>query len=128
MTRTCDIIHQTSGRTLVAGARWCDSFAAKFRGFMLQPTLDEAEGLVLVEKRDNRVNTAIHMLFVRIDLGVNWVNEAGRVVDQVVARPWRLSYAPQAPARYVIECHPHRLADVAIGDQIRFDLGAEVGR
>ena len=66
------------------------------------------------------VRYGIHMLFVFFDLGVIWVNDAGQVVDKVLAQPWRLSYAPQAPARYVIELHPSLLDEVQIGEKIVF--------
>lgn len=114
------IIHQESGRTLVEKALWCSTFAAKLRGFTFRRTWKTGDGLVLVEAGDSRVNTAIHMLFVFFDLGVIWVNEAGRIVDKAVAKPWRLSYVPQAPARYVIEAHPDTIEQVSIGDTITF--------
>lgn len=100
--------------------KWCDTFGSKLRGFTFRRTLSLADGLVLVEKGDSRVSTAIHMFFVFFDLGVIWVNEAGEVVDKVVARPWRPSYAPQAAARYVIELHPSLLPQVQIGDCLQF--------
>ena len=105
---------------LLKAARWCDSFATKLRGFTFTSTLAEDEGLVLVENKDSKLNTSIHMLFVKFDLGVIWVNDAGEVVDTVLAKPWKLSYAPQAPARYVIEGHPQLLEQVKIGDRITF--------
>ncbi len=114
------IIHQESGKTLVENALWCNSFTTKLRGFTFRRTWKDGDGLVLVEKKDNRVNTAIHMLFVFFDLGVIWVNDAGKIVDTAVAKPWRLSYAPQAPARYVIEAHPDITTQVKIGDTITF--------
>lgn len=117
------VVHAESGRVLVERARWCDGFASKLRGFLFRRTLDEGEGLVLVEGRDSRVSTAIHMLFVFLDLGVVWVDGGGEVVDTVRARPWRLSYAPRAPARYVIETHPDVLRNVAVGDHVRFEAG-----
>lgn len=120
MTNYRKIIHQESGRTLVKKAKWCNTFATKLRGFTFQRTWKTGDGLVLVEKKDNRVNTAIHMLFVFFDLGVLWVNDAGRLVDKAVAKPWRLSYVPQAPARYVIEAHPDIVEQVAVGDTIIF--------
>ena len=115
------IVHVESGRVLVERARWCNGFASKLRGFLFRRALDDGEGLVLVEKRDSRMSTAIHMLFVFLDLGVVWVNGEGEVVDTVRARPWRLSYAPQAPARYVIEAHPDVLHEVAVGNHVRFE-------
>jgi uncharacterized membrane protein (UPF0127 family) len=114
------IIHQESGRTLVEKALWCNTFATKLRGFTFRRTWKTGDGLVLVENSDSRVSTAIHMLFVFFDLGVLWVNDAGQVVDKAIARPWRLSYVPQAPARYVIEAHPDIVEQVSIGDAITF--------
>lgn len=116
------IIHQESGRVLVEKARWCNSFASKLRGYTFQRNWQANDGLVLVENGDSRLATSIHMLFVFFDLGVLWVNGAGNVVDKVVARPWRLSYAPQSPARYVIEAHPGIVDQVAIGDTITFSV------
>jgi uncharacterized membrane protein (UPF0127 family) len=120
MSETRQLWHVENGRTLLKQAKWCNSFGSKLRGFTFRRRLSETDGLVLVEKNDSRLNTAIHMLFVFFDLGVIWVNDAGEVVDTTVAKPWRLSYAPQAPARYVIELSPALLSAVQIGDHIQF--------
>ncbi len=120
MTKYRRIVHVETGQTLIARAKWCDTFAAKLRGFTFRRRLGRQEGLTLVEKRDSRVTTAIHMLFVFFDLGVIWANDAGEVVGSVLAKPWRLSYAPPAPARYVIEGHPQLLTAVKPGDHIQF--------
>lgn len=120
MTDLRRIVHVESGETIVERARWCDTFASKLRGFTLRRELEPGEGLVLVESRESRLNTAIHMLFVFFNLGVLWVDEGGRVVDSVIAKPWRLSYTPQAPARYVVEGHPQLTNRVAVGDHLRF--------
>lgn len=114
------IEHVESGETLVERARWCKSFASKLRGFTWRRELQAGEGLVLVEKRESRVNTAIHMLFVFFELGVLWVNDEGRIVDKVLAKPWRPSYTAQAPARYVVEAGPAILEQVTVGDHVRF--------
>ncbi|HSH01110.1 MAG TPA: DUF192 domain-containing protein [Anaerolineae bacterium] len=117
------VMNTTRGEVLLAEAKWCNSFMTKLRGFTFKKSLSETEGLVLVEKSDSKLATSIHMLFVNFDLGVIWVNSAGLVVHTVVAKPWKLSYAPPAPARYVIEGHPVLLDKVAIGDKIAFPLG-----
>ena len=124
MSKQCRIRHEPSGVVLVEHARWCDTFWSRLRGFTGRRDLAPGEGLVLVERAESRVATAIHMLFVFTDLGVLWVNDAGEVVDAVRARPWRLSYTPQAPARYVVEGDPGLLARVALGDRVRFEFGA----
>lgn len=121
MSKSVQITNETQGVTLLENGRWCDSFLTKLRGFQFTPTLTENDGLVLVEKRDSRVTTSIHMLFVKFDLGVIWVNDAGRVVDKIIAKPWALSYAPKSPARYTIELHPKQLERVEIDDLIYFE-------
>ncbi|MCA9934660.1 MAG: DUF192 domain-containing protein [Ardenticatenaceae bacterium] len=120
MTTYCQI-KAKNGHILIPYAKWCNTFSSKLRGFTFRRHLAPDEGLVLVENGDGRLNTSIHMLFVFFDLGVLWVNSQGMVVDSVVARPWRLSYAPQAPAQYVIEGHPDILTHVQIGDYIQFE-------
>jgi uncharacterized membrane protein (UPF0127 family) len=115
------VVQAETGTELVPRARWCNSFGSKLRGFMLQRALERDEGLVLVQPAESRVNSTIHMLFVFFDLGVLWVDDAGRIVDQVLARRWRLHYAPRLPARYVVEAHPDILSQVQIGDRIHFE-------
>lgn len=119
------VVHAESGQIILQKARWCDSFGGKLRGltFRRQPPGPQADcdGIVLVEKGESRLNTAIHMLFVFFDLGVLWVNDKGRVVDKKVARAWRPVYAPRAPARYVIEADPAIIERVELGDPLRFE-------
>ena len=115
-----NIVLDKNGRFLIQKAKWCDSFGSKLRGFTFRRELGAGDGLVLVEKKDSKLATSIHMLFVSFDLAVIWVNDAGEIVDTVLAKPWKLSYAPQSPARYVIEGHPDLLQQVQIGDQIVF--------
>ena len=121
MTSVRRIRHLGRGDVLIARARWCNTFWSRFRGYAWQRTLPPGDALVLVEAADSRMGSAIHMLFMFFDLGVIWVNDAGEVVDKVHARPWRLSYAPQAPARYAIEASPALLTAVAVGDRVAFE-------
>ena len=60
------------------------------------------------------------MLFVNFPLGVVWVNDAGEIVETLVAQPWRLSYVPSRPVRYTIECHPEMLDRFVVGSRVRF--------
>jgi hypothetical protein len=108
------------GRPLASPARvgYCDSFACRLQGLMLRAQLAQDEGLLLVEKRDARLDSAIHMLFVRFDLAVFWLNSGQRVVDKVLARAWHPVYVPKAPARFILELHPARWDDYQIGDAV----------
>jgi uncharacterized membrane protein (UPF0127 family) len=101
-------------------ALYCDSFLCRLRGLMFSSSLEPEIGLLLVEQRESRIDTAIHMLFVFMDLAVIWINSDKVVVDTVLARAWRLAYAPRQPARYILEIHPDRLNEFKIGDRIEF--------
>lgn len=99
---------------------YCDSFACKLRGLMFRPRLDLDDGLLLVEKRNSRLETSIHMFFVPFDLAVIWINSDMTVVDKVLAKSWKPAYLPKADAQYTLEIHPDRWADYEIGDKVEF--------
>jgi uncharacterized membrane protein (UPF0127 family) len=101
-------------------ARYCNTFLSKLRGFTFRRRLDPGEGVVLVEKRDSRAGTAIHMLFVWTDLAIAWIDSGNTVVDTVLAKSWRPFYTPAKPARYVLEIHPDRMSDFQIGQRVDF--------
>lgn len=87
---------------------------------MFRSSLDAQQGLLLVESRDSRLDTAIHMLFVFMDLAVVWINSEMVVVDTVLAKAWRPAYAPRSAARYILEIHPSRLGEFKIGNTVEF--------
>jgi uncharacterized membrane protein (UPF0127 family) len=102
-------------------ARYCASFFCQLRGLMFRRSLPPGEGLLLVQQRDTRLESSIHMLFMRIDLAVVWINSAGEVVDVRLARRWRPAYFPRRPACYILEANTARLDDFKVGDRVRFE-------
>jgi len=101
-------------------AIYCDSFLCRLRGLMFRSSLEHSEGLLLVEGRDSRLDTSIHMLFVPMDLAVIWINSKYTVVDTILARSWHLAYAPRQAAKFTLEIHPSRLNEFEIGDVVDF--------
>ncbi len=112
--------NETRRATLVPRVRRADSFLARLRGLTFRRRLGEGEGLLLVGRRESRTEASIHMFFVFFPIGVLWLDAEDRVVDKVLARPFRPYYAPQGPAIGVLECQPEVLDQVEIGDSIRF--------
>lgn len=100
--------------------KYCDTFLTQLRGFTFHARLSRDEGLLLVGKRDSRLDSSIHMLFVSFDLAVFWINTEMQVVDKVIAKSWRLAYFSKQPARYVLEIHPDRWGEYEIGDIVQF--------
>ena len=104
-----------------ARVKYCDSFACRLRGLMFRDRLESDDGLLLVQgKRDSRIDTSIHMLFVPFDLTVVWVNTDMTVVDKIIAKAWRPAYAPVRPACFILEIHPDRWDNYQIGDKVEF--------
>ena len=100
--------------------KYCDTFLTQLRGLTFRSHLARDEGLLLVGKRDSRLDSSIHMFFVSFDLSVIWINSAMQVVDKVLARSWRPAYFSKQPAKYVLEIHPERWGDFEIGDGVEF--------
>ena len=99
---------------------YCDSFLDRFKGLMFCSQLSPNEGIVLAESSESRLNSAIHMFFMKFDIATIWVNTKGIVVDAKLARKWRPYYSPIAPARFTIETRPEYLSFFIIGDQLAF--------
>jgi uncharacterized membrane protein (UPF0127 family) len=107
-----------------ATVEYCDTFKCRLRGLMFRSSLHPDKGLLLVEKRDARLDSAIHMFFVPFDLAVFWIDSTLTIVDKVIARAWRPAYVPKQPARFILELHPQRRDDYQIGNKVQFDQDA----
>lgn len=99
---------------------YCDTFLSQLRGLTFRPRLPRDEGLILVGKRDSRLDSSIHMLFVRFDLAVFWIDSNMKVVDKILAKSWRPAYFSAKPAKFVLEIHPDRLHDFNTDETVEF--------
>lgn len=98
----------------------CDTFLSRLQGLMFRKSLNSQEGILLLESRDSRLDSAIHMLFMEFDIAVVWINSHDTVVDVKLARRWQLLLASSAPARYILEIPTSRINDFHPGDIIQF--------
>lgn len=111
----------TTGELLANRLVRCDTFWKRGRGLMFRAMPVKDEAYLFIEGRESVAQTAIHMLFVFFAIAVIWLDRDKRVVDKVLARPFRPYYAPGRPARYFVEGHPSLLDRVSIGDQLDFE-------
>lgn len=95
MPRNVRILIPDQGFSLTA--QYCQSFTCQLRGLTFRRQLAPHWGLLLVQPRQSRLEAAIHMMFMWIDLAVIWLNSEGEVVDTRLARRWRLAYVPRRP-------------------------------
>jgi uncharacterized membrane protein (UPF0127 family) len=108
----------TTGETVATHVVRCDTFWKRGRGLMFRRALPKGDAYLFVERRESVAQAAIHMFFVFQPIAVLWLDRDRRVVDRVLARPFRPYYAPSSPAQYYIEGHPSLLERVSPGDQL----------
>ena len=120
MPKPIFVINLTRPLAQPARVGYGDSFFDKLRGLMFRTRLARDEGLLLVERRDSRLETSIHMFFVPFDLAVFWINSEMAIVDKVIAKSWRPAYFPKADAKFTLEIHHDRFGDYEIGDRVEF--------
>jgi uncharacterized membrane protein (UPF0127 family) len=114
------IVNRRTGKPIATHVVWRRNPITRALGLMFRRHIDEAEAHVFVESQEGRVNTTIHMFFVFFPIGVIWVDTEKRVVDTVLAKPFRPLYVPARPARYYVEGHPSILDQLQVGDQLDF--------
>ena len=73
----------------------------------------------MVQPVEDRVNAAIHMLFMNFDITVVWMDRSLKVVDVQLARRWRPAYSPARPAKYVLELPAGQLNNFKVNDQVK---------
>jgi uncharacterized membrane protein (UPF0127 family) len=116
--RLIDIQNQSNSLSSPLTVEVCNSFFSRLRGLMFRKSLPVTAGILLDEKRESRIEAAIHMFFVNFDIGVIWLDVNQIVVDAQIARRWRPLYTPSVPARYILEIHPTRFSEFRIGDRL----------
>lgn len=97
-----------------------DTFYSKLAGLMFRKSIPIDTCLILSERYESIINTSIHMLFMRFDIGVIWLSKDFTVVDKKFAKKWHLAYFSRLPAQHVIELHPTQLENFSIGDKLLF--------
>lgn len=112
------VINQTHPDSKPIQAKYCASFLCRLRGLMFRISIDDHEGLLMVQSRADRLDASIHMLFMSFDIAVVWTDAQFKVVDVQLAKRWRPAYFPAAAAKYILELHPDRFNDFHLNDQL----------
>jgi uncharacterized membrane protein (UPF0127 family) len=100
---------------------WCNHFFCKLKGLMLRKDLPENEGILFVNKTESILDSSIHMLFMRFDIYVVWLNSNYDVVDTRIAKKWQPFIFPNRPARYVLELNSSMDGKICLGTKLIFN-------
>ena len=99
----------------------CAAFLCRLRGLTFRKSVPMELGLLLRHEKESRLDTAIHMLGVFIDLSIIWIDSKHQVADVQLARRWRPFYIPTRPAQYVLEISAQRIADFRVGESVMIE-------
>lgn len=93
-------VQSSDGRVVVSKLRLAESHWEKFRGLMLDTSLQPDEALLI------RKCNSIHCCFMRMAIDVLFIDDEGRILHIIPEmRPWTFSPIVKK-ARDVIECYP----------------------
>ena len=98
--------------------KFCESFTSRLKGLMFSKQIPLDQGIILVENKESKVDTSIHMMFMNFNITVLWLNKDLVVVDKVLAKRWVPIYLPKVRAKYVVELHASQFSNFSIGDQL----------
>ena len=115
--RTGILINQTLPSVKIQ-IKFCESFISRLKGLMFSKQIPLDQGIILVENKESKINTSIHMMFMNFDLTVLWLDKELVVVDKVLAKRWVPIYLPKFRAKYVVELHSNQFSNFSIGDQL----------
>jgi uncharacterized membrane protein (UPF0127 family) len=117
MSRWVEIRNSSQGGQHILRAIWCQSYLCRLRGLSFRRVLPEGTGLLLINSKENKSGSSIHMWWVFFPLGIVWLDASLVVVDKKLAQPWKF-YVPEQPASYILEGSPSILEGIKIGDRL----------
>ncbi|MCL4399449.1 DUF192 domain-containing protein [Candidatus Parvarchaeota archaeon] len=109
--KVCDFY--INGKSIAKGVKYCESFISKVLGLMFVSS--PGRGAFLPGVND------IHMNFVRFNLYVIWLDKDMRVLQQTIAKPWRLYYGPSGGSN-VLELPVGNRIRISKGDKLRIRI------
>ncbi len=113
-------LSKSSSPFLVVNVKYCDTFFSKLKGLMFSRELKPDNGIIIVEKNESRMNTAIHMMFMNYDITALWLDKNMVIIDKVLAKRWVPYYSSKKPAQFVVELHKSKFSEYSIGDELVF--------
>jgi uncharacterized membrane protein (UPF0127 family) len=96
-------------------------FFERLRGLMFTKQISNTQGALFINGTENIIDSAIHMLFMKFDIAVFWINSTGIIVDKTIAIKWNPIYYPKVKACKILETHIEIFDKLNVGEQIIFE-------
>lgn len=131
------LVLKVDGRIVANRVIFCSSSASRREGLLRLEELEQGEGVLMAMPGSRRAKkglaTSIHMLGMRFSICAAWLDEYGKVVHSVLAKPWRPYYSSPEPAWYVLEAHPGLIGILKKGVVVQWEKasspqGGQIGQ
>ncbi|MBW6472413.1 MAG: DUF192 domain-containing protein [Anaerolineaceae bacterium] len=99
-------------------AWYFENFFSRLKGLMFKKDIAVNQAGLFINKNENLVDSAIHMLFMNFDIAVFWLDQTNTVVDKKIAKKWGLIYYPDVKSQKILETHTEIFEKLQIGEKI----------
>lgn len=99
-------------------AWYFENFFSRLKGLMFKKKITINQAGIFVNKSENIVDSAIHMLFMNFDIAVFWLDKKNIIVDKKIAKKWGLIYIPKVKSQKILETHTDLFDKIQIGEKI----------
>jgi len=117
---------KVDGNVIADRVIYCSSSASRREGLLSLDHLEREEGILMEMPEPRRGKkgfvTSIHMLGMRFPICIAWLDDQGKVVHSIVAKPWGLYYGSPKQAWYVLEVHPQLISDLGVGIAVKWEF------
>lgn len=102
-------------------AWYFENFFSRLKGLMFKNKISVNQAGLFINKNENIVDSAIHMLFMNFDIAVFWLDKTNTIVDKRIAKKWGLIYYPDVKSHKILETHPEIFETLQIGEEITIE-------
>lgn len=99
-------------------AWYFDNFRNRFSGLMFKKNIEINQAGLFINKKENIIDSAIHMLFMNFDIAVFWIDKSNIIVDKKIAKKWGLIYYPKRKSLKILEANIYLYDKLNIGEKI----------
>lgn len=99
-------------------AWYFENFISRLKGLMFKKNIAVNQAGLFINKNENIVDSAIHMLFMNFDIAVFWLDKTNTIVDKRIAKKWGLIYYPDVKSQKILETHTEIFDKLSIGEEL----------